>query len=319
MKNPKVFISHASEDKERFVLEFAKKLRSKGVDAWVDKWEIKPGDSIVEKIFEEGIKNCDVFIIVLSKYSANKKWIKEELNSAVIKRIEGKTRIIPIIIDEDVGVPTSLKHLMWVKVRDLSNYEKEFQQILKTIYEVIDKSPLGEPPKFAIVERKTSDYNKIDELVLKIMGDIILQKGDLSKILTSIEILHKSEEYGITEDEVSESLEILEEKGLIKLTRFPAGWTMIVMSTRGFIKYCEVFLEGWEDIFKRVIAYIVNENIKNDYEISERVGCDRIIVNNLLDYFAERGYLKILKDSRGYARILDITAKGRRYFKNVLK
>ena len=37
---PKVFISHASEDKDRFVLAFAKELRSRGVDAWVDEWEI---------------------------------------------------------------------------------------------------------------------------------------------------------------------------------------------------------------------------------------------------------------------------------------
>ena len=44
-KNPKVFISHASDDKERFVKKFALKLRNKGVDAWLDRWEIKPGDS----------------------------------------------------------------------------------------------------------------------------------------------------------------------------------------------------------------------------------------------------------------------------------
>lgn len=35
--HPKVFVSHASEDKERFVTEFATKLRAKGVDAWLDK------------------------------------------------------------------------------------------------------------------------------------------------------------------------------------------------------------------------------------------------------------------------------------------
>jgi len=34
---PKVFVSHASEDKKRFVLEFATKLRNNGIDAWLDK------------------------------------------------------------------------------------------------------------------------------------------------------------------------------------------------------------------------------------------------------------------------------------------
>lgn len=54
----KVFVSHASEDKERFVNEFATKLRVNGIDAWLDKWEMLPGDSLVDKIFEEGFKEC---------------------------------------------------------------------------------------------------------------------------------------------------------------------------------------------------------------------------------------------------------------------
>ena len=84
--NPKVFVSHAGEDKERFVLDFATKLRSKGIDAWVDKWEMYPGDSLVDKIFEEGIKNAQAVIVVLSKYSVDKPWVREELNASAVRR-----------------------------------------------------------------------------------------------------------------------------------------------------------------------------------------------------------------------------------------
>lgn len=80
----KVFISHASEDKERFVTEFAIRLREKGVDVWLDKWEMLPGDSLVEKIFEEGLKEADAVIIVLSQFSVDKPWVLEELNVSVI-------------------------------------------------------------------------------------------------------------------------------------------------------------------------------------------------------------------------------------------
>ena len=41
---PKVFISHASADKARFVTGLAEKLRANGVDAWLDSWEMQPGD-----------------------------------------------------------------------------------------------------------------------------------------------------------------------------------------------------------------------------------------------------------------------------------
>ncbi|MCZ2134304.1 MAG: toll/interleukin-1 receptor domain-containing protein [Burkholderiales bacterium] len=36
MSAPKVFVSHASEDKDRFVVEFVRRLRENGVDAWLD-------------------------------------------------------------------------------------------------------------------------------------------------------------------------------------------------------------------------------------------------------------------------------------------
>ena len=66
---PAAFVSHASEDKERFVLDFAPRLREQGIDAWVDRWEILPGDSFVDKIFEEGLKNASAVIVVISKRS----------------------------------------------------------------------------------------------------------------------------------------------------------------------------------------------------------------------------------------------------------
>src|SRR5690242_210057 len=105
---PKAFVVHATEDKSRFVLDFARKLRSKGIDAWVDQWEILPGDSLVDKIFEEGLKNAAVIVVVLSKYSVSKPWVREELNASVVHKIERRTKIIPVLID-DCDVPESLK------------------------------------------------------------------------------------------------------------------------------------------------------------------------------------------------------------------
>ena len=50
-----------------------------GVDVWLDKWEMCAGDSLIDKIFEDGIKNAEIFIIILSKFSVDKPWVREEL------------------------------------------------------------------------------------------------------------------------------------------------------------------------------------------------------------------------------------------------
>ncbi len=86
--SPKVFVCHATEDKGRFVRKFSARLRESGIDAWVDEWEIGPGDRLVRKIFDDGIKNAKAFIIVISRISVEKPWVKEELDAAVVQRIE---------------------------------------------------------------------------------------------------------------------------------------------------------------------------------------------------------------------------------------
>ncbi|HVU08078.1 MAG TPA: toll/interleukin-1 receptor domain-containing protein [Verrucomicrobiae bacterium] len=94
---PTAFISHATEDKQRFVFEFAKKLRANGVEAWLDAWEIKAGDSLVGKIFEEGIKNASAFIIIILATSINKPWVREELDSGMVGKIAKTCRLMPAL------------------------------------------------------------------------------------------------------------------------------------------------------------------------------------------------------------------------------
>ena len=144
----KVFISHASEDKDRFVLEFARKLRENGVDAWVDIWEMLPGDSLVDKVFYEGIKNARAMIVVLSNYSVEKPWVREELNRGFLDRLSGKCRIIPVVID-DCPIPEPLRSTIWQKIDSLDNYEIEFNRILDAIYGRVNKPALGSPPEMA--------------------------------------------------------------------------------------------------------------------------------------------------------------------------
>ena len=171
----KVFISHASEDKDRFVLEFAKKLRENGVDAWVDVWEMLPGDSLVDKVFYEGIKNARAMIVVLSNYSVEKPWVREELNRGFLDRLSGKCRIIPVVIDE-CPIPEPLRSTIWQKIDNLDNYEIEFNRILEAVYGRINKPALGSPPEIArraqliddllnnhgVIELNTDKYSQKD-------------------------------------------------------------------------------------------------------------------------------------------------------------
>src|SRR5919107_5727202 len=132
MEHPKVFVSHAHEDKERFVIDFATKLRSEqGLDAFVDIWDIRPGDSLVQKIFDEGIGQAQAVIVVISEYSINKPWVRKELNVSTVRKIEDGIKLIPVVIGdvEKHQMPTSLRDTRWVRVRNLDEYEAELSEI----------------------------------------------------------------------------------------------------------------------------------------------------------------------------------------------
>jgi len=148
---PKAFISYSHSDKD-IAAKISTYLRSNGVDAWIDKWEILSGDSLIQKIFEEGLAGASVFIVVLSKNSVESKWVQQELDVALIKRIEGVTRIIPVLVDK-VEIPDAIKPLMWLDVS--GDFDKAARNLLLSIFKVYERPEVGEPPEF-IKEKITS-------------------------------------------------------------------------------------------------------------------------------------------------------------------
>ena len=173
----KVFVSHASEDKERFVVGFATKLRQNGIDAWLDRWEMVPGDSLVDKIFEEGIANAAAVIVVLSKHSVAKPWIREELNAAFVKRIHSKSKLIPILLDE-CTVPEALSSTYWERIDNLNSYESSFGRIISSLTGVTDKPPLGSlPTHITSPIRSISGIAKLDNTVLKAACEAAMKVG----------------------------------------------------------------------------------------------------------------------------------------------
>lgn len=67
MSRPRVFLSYRSVDRER-VRTIAEALLARGIDAWWDAWEIRPGDDFVAKI-NNGLEECECGAVFLSKAS----------------------------------------------------------------------------------------------------------------------------------------------------------------------------------------------------------------------------------------------------------
>lgn len=125
----KVFLCHSSADKQ-VVEQFANRLKLAGSHVWFDKWEIKVGDSIVDKI-NEGLETMTHLVIFLSNSSTNKPWVKKEISSALMRKLENNSvKVMPIKIDE-VKIPTIISDIKYADCTE--DLESGFNQLINDL------------------------------------------------------------------------------------------------------------------------------------------------------------------------------------------
>lgn len=90
-----VFISHASEDKEAVAEALAKELRARGLRVWLDKTELRIGDSLRRKI-DYGLAHSTFGVVILSKSFFAKGWPQYELDGIIGLSVNGDQRMLPI-------------------------------------------------------------------------------------------------------------------------------------------------------------------------------------------------------------------------------
>ncbi|NUJ88833.1 DUF1883 domain-containing protein [Plantibacter sp. MCCC 1A11337] len=90
-----VFISHASEDKVSVAEPLAIALRERGLKVWLDKTELRIGDSLRRKI-DYGLAHSAFGIVILSSSFFAKGWPQYELDGIIGLSVNGDQRMLPI-------------------------------------------------------------------------------------------------------------------------------------------------------------------------------------------------------------------------------
>lgn len=106
----RVFISHSSKDKPA-VEALARALRARGIDAWLDKWEIGAGDDFVARI-NDGLEQADAGIVVFSRHTAESRWVQPEMSALFHACVEQNKLLIPVMLDADADVPPLFRPLV---------------------------------------------------------------------------------------------------------------------------------------------------------------------------------------------------------------
>lgn len=148
------FLSHASEDKP-LVKEVYATLKAKGRSCWFDQAEILPGDSLVEKVFIDGLKNCRFVILFLSKSFLTKEWPKAELETVIARQIrENKKSIVPFLID--ISHSELVSEYPYFESIFCGNASEDFDLMITQLDNLLNReSNFSAAPKAPSLEAKT--------------------------------------------------------------------------------------------------------------------------------------------------------------------
>lgn len=104
---PKIFISHAWEDKP-LVKQLEAELKAAGAEVWVDHSGIRGGDNLPKRI-SDALGWCNVLILVWSEPSRHSRWVELEWTNAISL---GK-KIIPCVLNK-IQLPPILANKAYI-------------------------------------------------------------------------------------------------------------------------------------------------------------------------------------------------------------
>jgi len=124
-----IFVSYAGADKT-YAKTLTDKLSELGLSVWFDEYELKPSDSIIDKI-GQAISTSDYFIVLLSNNSVQSKWVQFELGTFLTREFTTRDiTLLPIIID-DCEIPEILASRKYLDLR--TNFDEGVNQLAQEI------------------------------------------------------------------------------------------------------------------------------------------------------------------------------------------
>jgi hypothetical protein len=289
-----------------------------------------PGDSLVRKIFDEGLAQADAVIVVVSNFSLAKPWVREELDIAVVNKINKSSKLIPVVID-DCAVPQCLRATLWEKIGDLKNYGPSLERIVLSIFGQSNKPALGPGPAFS--GKPTiliGDLTRVDSLVLQAACDICLEKNEHSYLhLAAADLIERTRKLEIRDPGVWESVAVLESRGYLTAQPgvlyqgmmepepgasqtgpldggeagatspfgIPQGYLQITFS--GFELYLKAHQSDYEQLLKKFASFVVNDGLWEGEAIERAMQLPVVLLDHIVDVFKEKGWLIVARYGGG--------------------
>jgi TIR domain-containing protein len=128
-----LFISYSHDDAP-FADRLALALIKARVHVWVDRWELKVGDSLLQRI-EAAIDSAGALLVVLSPRSVASEWCRKELTAGLVRELEERHVLVLPALLETCTIPLFLRDKLYADFR--SDFDQGLKQVLNAVAGIV--------------------------------------------------------------------------------------------------------------------------------------------------------------------------------------
>jgi len=190
-KQRRAFISYSRINKE-FATKLVKGLRAGGYSVWFDLLDIPTGSRWDDEV-EKALRECSIFMIILTPASIASENVKDEIGYA----IDHGKRILPVLLEE-CDVPLRLRRFQYVDFTTKS-FEEGFESAKELLGDLIEQASIPLPAKTPVIEAPVDQKSVADGFAKQQAEDERIAKAESERNATQ---KHETTDFSVEREKV---------------------------------------------------------------------------------------------------------------------
>lgn len=281
-------------------------LRRVGVEPFADDWLLTGRDSLIDRIFREGLKGANALVVVLSRFNAAHDWVQYELEASVVERVESVTRLVVILLDgrmAPAGLPLGTPVFKVRKPGEMIELSTLLQELAPLL---LNRHGGGQGAGQQADEGDGSEFHvpgldAIDTTLLALACRSAIENNSLLVKVEDVNVL--AEPLRLDPETFRLSLESLSEKSHVKARRANGGQISVMEIEReSFGLYMIHVLDDFDEIVSDLAEEIVR-GARDNESLVERSQLPPMVVTYILDELDATGQITVIRQMKGNRRI----------------
>lgn len=222
--------------------------------------------SLIQRIVNEAIAATDVLVVVVSTNSVPSKWVIQELDAGLIRRLKDGLRVITVRLDR-VELPLVLQTMLYVDAtRDEHGVNLATERIVSTVFNHDPRPALGAPPAYTKIT-PTYPGLRATDTVLLLETVRAAQRRDSPNGLNYLdwdEIKASASAAGLTATDIEAARDALARRHLVNVTGHRDIVRRYNLTTTGFHAGISGVEPRTDQIRRALIALLLGIDLDGD-------------------------------------------------------